>query len=138
MYLFQRSEDLQNRLHPYYLVYVSNEGDIVANHFEVKRLLDLIRSSCKGQTAPLSEICALFNRLTQDGRDMQRYSHLLTDAIKSMVEVKEEKDIDSLFSGGATSALVNTFAELDDFELLAFIVIQQKQFIDNSAQDEVS
>ncbi|AOO35069.1 ATP-dependent helicase [Escherichia coli] len=129
--------DLQNRLHPYYLVYVSNEGHIVANHFEVKRLLDLIRSSCKGQTEPLSEICALFNRLTQDGRDMQRYSHLLTDAIKSMVEVKEEKDIDSLFSGGATSALVNTFAGLDDFELLAFVVIQQKQLIEHSAQDEV-
>ncbi|WP_284509622.1 hypothetical protein [Salinivibrio costicola] len=68
---------------------------------------------------------------------MQRYSHLLTDAIKSMIEVKEEKDVDSLFCGGATSALVNTFAGLDDFELLAFIVIQQKQLIENSAQDEV-
>ncbi|EFA6058854.1 hypothetical protein C5062_004424, partial [Escherichia coli] len=66
------------------------------------------------------------------------YSHLLTDAIKSMVEVKEEKDIDSLFNGGATSALVNTFAGLDDFELLAFIVIQQKHLMENSAQDEVS
>ena len=48
----------------------------------------------------------------------------LDQAIHSMIEVKEEKDIDSLFSGGKTTALVDTIAGLDDFELITFIVIQ--------------
>jgi SNF2 family DNA or RNA helicase len=115
----------QNRLHPYYLVYISNDGDIIADHTEVKRLLDLIRTSCKGQSNPIQAVCRLFNERTQDGKNMGQYSELLSQAIRSMIEVKEERDIDSLFSGGKTSALVHTIAGLDDFELIAFLVVQE-------------
>lgn len=115
----------QNRLHPYYLVYISNDGDIIADHTEVKRLLDLIRTSCKGQSSPIQSVCRLFNEQTQDGRKMGQFSELLSRAIRSMIEVKEERDIDSLFSGGKTSALVHTIAGLDDFELIAFLVVQE-------------
>ena len=118
--------DQQNRLHPYYLVYISDDGEIVADHTEVKRLLDLVRTSCKGQAEPIQAICRLFNERTDDGRNMTGQSELLSTAIRSMIEVKEEKDIDSLFSGGTTTALVNTIAGLDDFELVAFLVIQEK------------
>jgi len=55
---------------------------------------------------------------------MKAYSDLLAQAIRSMVDSKEDRDIDSLFSGGRTTALVNTIAGLDDFELIAFLVIQ--------------
>ena len=118
--------DQQNRLHPYYLVYSSSDGEIIADHTEVKRLLDLTRSCCKSQTSPIANVCALFNSVTQDGRNMEPYSNLLSDAIRSMVDVKEEKDLDSLFSSGETTALVNSIQGLDDFELLAFIVIQDE------------
>jgi len=90
----------------------------------VKLLLDLTRSCCKNQNSPIANVCALFNSATQDGRNMEPYSNLLSDAIRSMVDVKEEKDLDSLFSSGETTALVNSIQGLDDFELLAFIVIQ--------------
>lgn len=115
----------QNRLHPYYLVYISNNGDIIADHTEVKRLLDLIRTSCKGQSNPIQTVCRLFNERTQDGKNMGQYSELLSQAVRSMVDVKEERDIDSLFSGGRTTALVHTIAGLDDFELIAFFVVQE-------------
>ncbi|MDP2204511.1 MAG: helicase-related protein [Methylicorpusculum sp.] len=117
----------QNRLHPYYLVYISQDGDVITNHTEVKRLLDLVRSACKGQNQPIPDVCQLFNQITADGRNMQVYSDLLGKAIRSMIDVQEDKDIDSLFSGGRTTALVNTIAGLDDFELIAFIVIQSGQ-----------
>lgn len=113
-----------NRLHPYYLVYIGQNGDIITDHTEAKRLLDLARAACKGQTQPITAACQLFNQATQDGRSMQTYSTLLDQAIRSMVEVKEEKDLDSLFSGGKTTALTNTIAGLDDFELISFLVIQ--------------
>jgi hypothetical protein len=115
----------QNRLHPYYLVYVGHDGGVIIDHTEVKRLLDLIRTSCKGQAEPIRAVCQLFNERTQDGRKMEHCSALLSAAIRSMIEVKEEKDIDSLFSGGRTTALVHTIAGLDDFELIAFLVIEE-------------
>jgi hypothetical protein len=55
---------------------------------------------------------------------MDHYSDLLSSAIRSMVEVKEGKDIDSLFSGGSTTALTNIIQGLEDFELIAFLVVQ--------------
>ena len=113
-----------NRLHPYYLVYVDVNGDVVANHTEVKPLLDLVRANCKGLTEPLLDMCKQFNKDTADGRRMSLYSELLSSAIKSMIDVKEEKDLDSLFTSGKTTALVNAIAGLDEFELVAFIVVQ--------------
>ena len=118
------NHDQQNRLHPYYLVYIDQHGETVASHFEVKHLLDLLRTSCKGRSEPIHDACHQFNTVTDDGRNMANYSNLLSQAIRSMIDIKAEKDIDSLFSGGPTSALVNTIAGLDDFELLAFIVVQ--------------
>ena len=115
----------QNRLHPYYLVYIGPDGDVMADHTEVKRLLDLIRSSCKGNDEPIRALCQLFNERTQDGRNMRPYSDLLSRAIRSMIEVKDEKDIDSLFGGGRTTALTTTIQGLDDFELIAFLVIEE-------------
>ncbi|SJN14053.1 DEAD/DEAH box helicase-like protein [Halomonas citrativorans] len=114
-----------NRLHPYYLVYISRAGEVIHDHTEVKRLLDLVRSCCKGQDKPIVEACQRFNQETLDGRQMQTYSDLLGQSIRSMIEVKEEKDLDSLFSGGKTTALTNTISGLDDFELISFIVIQE-------------
>lgn len=113
-----------NRLHPYYLVYVGRDGRIIANHTEVKKLLDLVRTSCKGQSTPIANVCRFFNQQTDDGRNMRAYSDLLGTSIRSMIDVKEEKDLDSLFTGGQTTALLNTISGLDDFELIAFLVVQ--------------
>jgi SNF2 family DNA or RNA helicase len=114
-----------NRLHPYYLIYIHRNGEIVHDHTEVKRLLDLARSCCKGLAEPITGVCQHFNQATADGRKMQPYSDLLNKAIRSMIEVKEEKDLDSLFTGGKTTALTHTISGLDDFELIAFLVIQE-------------
>lgn len=113
-----------NRLHPYYLIYISQNGQIIADQTQIKRLLDLVRTGCKGVTQPIRDLCAAFNAETQDGRRMDTYSTLLNDAIRSMIEVKEERDLDSLFSGGHTTALTQTIAGLQDFELIAFIVVR--------------
>lgn len=115
-----------NRLHPYYMVYIADDGKIIANHNEIKKLLDLVRSTCKGQSKPLDDICHLFNQVTDDGRNMSAYSNLLKEAIGSIIDLKEDKDIDSLFSGERTTALIDTVAGLDDFELINFLIVQER------------
>ncbi|HYD51138.1 MAG TPA: helicase-related protein [Gemmatimonadaceae bacterium] len=119
-----------NRLHPHYLVYLDDSGTVLADHTGVKRLLDLIRAGCRNRDEPAWEVCRLFNAATRDGADMGRYSHLLTEAIRSMIDVTEERDIDSLFSPGRTTALVQTIAGLDDFELIAFLAIVEEPLDD--------
>ena len=55
---------------------------------------------------------------------MDKYSQLLSDAIHSIVNIKEEKDIVSLFKAGGTTALTNKISGLDDFELINFLVVK--------------
>jgi len=113
-----------NRLHPYYLVYMGMDGETILPHTEVKRLLDLVRSVAKPCETPILEAYQPFNQRTQDGREMRIYSDLLTAAIRSIVQIKEEKDLDSLFSGQKTTALTGPANGLDDFELIAFLVVE--------------
>jgi hypothetical protein len=115
-----------NRLHPHYLVYLDDDGQVVADHTEVKHLLDLIRAGCRNRDEPAWEVCRVFNAATRDGAEMGTYSHLLTDAIRSMIDLTDERDVDSLFSPGHTTALAQTIAGLDDFELTAFLAIVEE------------
>jgi hypothetical protein len=68
----------------------------------------------------------LFNKETRSGYDMSKYSDLLQQSIQSIINVKEESDIDSLFSEGATTILTNKIQGLDDFELICFLVLKDK------------
>ncbi|MBN2981563.1 helicase-related protein [Cohnella algarum] len=117
--------DKQNRLHPFYLVYMSEDGEVVTNHMDVKKTLDILRALCRGQSEPMMEACRSFNQATKDGKKMDMYSMLLEETIRSIVQVKEENDLDSLFSSGGTTALIDSIKGLEDFELLTFVVIRQ-------------
>lgn len=114
----------QNRLHPFYMVYISNDGDVVCDHLSPKDMLDKMRYLCKGKTEPIASLCRKFNKETRDGKDMKEVSALLGQSIASIIEVKEESDIDSFLSGGQVSFLADTIKGLDDFELICFLVVQ--------------
>jgi hypothetical protein len=114
-----------NRLYPYYLVYINQSGEVVYDYTQAKYLLDIARKACRGKDHPIPEAYEKFNEKTNDGRDMSQYSELLDIVIHTIQDVKAEKDIDSLFSGLTTSALVDVVSGLNDFELISFIVIEE-------------
>lgn len=116
--------DKTNQLHPFYLVYITAEGKILSNHLNVKNTLDILRSLCKGNSEAIKDVYELFNDETDDGKNMVRYSELLNKSIEAVLNVKDESDVDSLFSAGGTTALMNNIKGLEDFELLTFVVIK--------------
>ncbi|MBM6759346.1 helicase-related protein [Bacteroides mediterraneensis] len=116
--------DRSNLLHPFYMVYLSHTGKVICDHLSPKKLLDKMRYACKDKTVPDKALCKQFNKETRDGKNMRHYSDLLQSAIESIITVKEESDIDSLFSVGETSALTYNIKGLDDFELICFLVIK--------------
>ena len=116
----------QNRLHPYYIVYLDNDGNLVNNHLEVKQTLDILRASCKGQNEPIKAVYSIFNKETDDGLKMDKYNELLNSSIKSIIQVKETNDLIYLFKQGSDVLQEKQIKGLDDFELLAFIVVKQE------------
>lgn len=116
--------DNQNRIHPFYMVYIGMDGEVICDYLNPKKMLDDIRILCRGKKEPIKELCQRFNEETDDGRDMTELSELLSEAINSIIDCKEESDIDSLFSAGGTSALMSAVSGLDDFELICFLVVK--------------
>lgn len=116
--------DDQNRLHPFYMVYISDEGEVICDHLSPKNMLDKMRFLCKGKTEPIPELYKQFNKETNNGKNMEQFSRLLGDAISSIIQLKEENDIESLFKPGGTSLLANNFKGLNDFELITFLVVR--------------
>ena len=114
----------QNRLHPFYMVYMSDDGEVVVDHLSPKEMLDSFRLLCKGKKEPDKELCVAFNEETDDGRKMEKYSSLLGESIASIIEVKNESEMDSFLSGKQMSFLSETISGLDDFELISFLVIR--------------
>ena len=116
--------DKKNRLHPFYMVYISKDSDVLVNHLEPKDLLDRMRMLCKGETEPIMELCRKFNAETRDGQRMGTYSRLLGDAISSIVKVKEQSDLFSFLDGDPNALFGNQVKGLDDFELICFLIIR--------------
>lgn len=114
----------QNRLHPYYLVYLKDDGEVIYNHLDVKSTLDVLRTTAKGKTEPIAELCRKFNRETKDGAKMDKYNALLDSAVASIIEVKEQNDLQSLFTVGSKVLFQQSIDGLDDFELVSFAVVK--------------
>ena len=116
--------DSLNRIHPFYMVYIGVDGEIICDYLNPKRLMDDLRLLCRGKDEPIPEVYHAFNKETDDGRDMAEMSALLSEAIDSIIDTKEESDIDSLFKKGGTSALMSEVSGLEDFELICFLVVK--------------
>ena len=87
--------------------------------------MDDLHELCYGRKEPVRALCDAFNGETDDGADIRGPSELLSDAINSIMDTKEESDIDSLFRAGGTTALLSEVKGIDDFELVAFVVVKE-------------
>ncbi|WP_341874049.1 helicase-related protein [Dolosigranulum pigrum] len=116
----------QNRLYPFFMVYLSDEGEVIIDHLSPKDLLDTFRLLCKGKIKPNQLLCNQFNEETNDGKKMDLYSDLLEEAINSIINLKNESELEGFLSGKQMSFLSGTIDGLDDFELITFLVIKDK------------
>lgn len=113
-----------NRLHPYYMVYIKNSGELLLNHVESKKILDAIRMLCKGVNKPITDLCQELNNETDEYHDMHEFSELLKKSIASILQVEEEKEILSLFKSGGTTALQDKIKGIEDFKLISFLIVR--------------
>ncbi|MFV0499479.1 MAG: hypothetical protein ACK5NF_05555, partial [Bacilli bacterium] len=76
---------------------------------------------CKGKITPEQTAYEIFNTSTNDGKNMDSYSKLLSESINSIIDTNDQSVVDSLFTSGPI--VTNNIAGLDDFELITFLVI---------------
>jgi hypothetical protein len=114
----------QNPLYPYYMVYVTEDGEVKLSFTHIKKILDYYKKLCSGQSMVLSEFVAEFNKQTEDGSKMQHFSSLLENAIENLIDKKQEIGVASLFSKGGTTMQKKYYEGIEDFELITFLILK--------------
>ena len=110
-------------LAPNYLIHLGEDGAVLLPYTQAKQILDRLKRVCLGRDLPDAGACALFDRTTKNGEDMRQAQRLLASAVASVVGKSEERAVASLFSPGGTHALAGEFAGINDFEVVAFLVV---------------
>ncbi|MBS0398507.1 MAG: helicase [Proteobacteria bacterium] len=110
-------------LSPHYLVHVGDDSAVLLPFPQAKQILDRLKRLCVGRDLPDAAACAHYDKATQQGEDMRHTQRLLAAAVGSVVGKTEERAVASLFAPGGTHALAGEFAGMDDFEVVAFLVI---------------
>lgn len=113
-------------LNPNFVVHVSDEGEVLLPYTQVKQVLDRLKKAAIGRDLSDAEACARFDKATRYGRDMEKYQRLLARAVASIAGKSEERAVASLFNPGGTHALKGEFAGINDFEVVAFLIILPK------------
>jgi hypothetical protein len=119
----ERQADTTYPLAPIYLVHVGDDGVVVLPYTQAKRILDRLKRLCLGKELPDDPAYTLFERQTKQGADMKAARDRLAVAIASISGKSEERAVASLFTPGGTHAIRGEFAGMDDFEVLAFLVV---------------
>lgn len=114
----------QNALFPYYLVYVTDDGEVRQSFLHVKQILDYYKKLCCGKGEVLGDLVRQFNGETADGGNMKHYSELLNVAVENLIGKKQEIGVASLFSRGGTTLQQEFYDGLEDFELITFLVLK--------------
>lgn len=114
----------QNALFPYYLVYVTQDGQVKLSFLHAKQILDYYKKLCSGQSEVLTELVRAFNEETKEGSRMTAYSKLLNTAVENLIGKKQEIGVASLFSRGGTTLQKDFYDGLEDFELITFLVLK--------------
>lgn len=110
-------------LAPHYVVHVGDDGTMLLSFTQAKQVLDRLKRLCIGRDLPDAEACASFDKTTRNGKDMSTTQDLLATAVASIVGKKEERAVASLFSPGGTHAMKGEFQGINDFEVVAFLVV---------------
>jgi hypothetical protein len=110
-------------LSPHYLVHVGDDGVVHLPFTQAKTILDQLKRLCDGRDLPDATANEQFEKSTKQGRDMSHPCRLLASAVSSIMGKKEERAVASLFTPGGTHAIQGEFAGMNDFEVVAFLVI---------------
>lgn len=114
----------ENSILPYIVIYMRIDGTVKINYMYAKQVLDFFKKLCLGKKEVNQELVNAFYAETNGGSDMTKYSNILTDAIEAIHGKQDEVGMGSLFSPGGTNIQTELLDELDDVELISFLIIR--------------
>ncbi len=116
-----------NRLQPYFLAYVRDDGSVRYAFKQAKQTLTLFSALARGRAEALTELASAFDRETRHGRDVAKYDRMIRACIRSVESTYRQAEIGSFVGRRETSLAARSRrpAAGADFELVTWLVIME-------------
>ena len=117
-----------NPLQPYFLVYIREDGEVRFTFAQPKQILEIYRLLCENKKNPYEELCALFDKQTDNGANLTQYNNLLQKAVRSLSRTYKRRAIGNLLSdrSGTLPKKQQHVSKTTDFELITWLVIKSE------------
>lgn len=119
-----KNDNDKNSLYPYYLAYVSEDGEIIYNYTNIKKILDIYKSLCLGNDKVFKDLVETFNKETKYQKKMEKYNDLLKSVTDDILGKIEEDETISIFSLGDLNGLFKNSNQQNEFEIISYLVIK--------------
>lgn len=116
-------QDESYPLAPYYMAYVTEEGEVPLPHTQVRQLLDALRGMCITGSTVSEKALQRWNKRTRKGRHTESYTHLLAKAVRELSGVEEERRVLSLFRSGSSIPSRSGIQGINTVEVLSYLVV---------------
>jgi superfamily II DNA or RNA helicase len=106
----------ESSLYPYYLMYVTEDGEIYFGNSSARETLKEFRRIAYGKENADPKLVELFNKKTKNASDMSFYSALLNRAIAGIKGEEDRKAQQSIFDfGGYNNQFENTSSDDEEY-----------------------
>ncbi len=115
-----------NPLQPYFLVYIRDDGTVRYNFTNAKQVLEIYRLMCEGKTEPFENLCNLFNKETDNGKEMSKYTDLMQKAVSEITQAYKKRSSQKLIldRNAVIAPKEKQISKLSDFELITWLIIK--------------
>ncbi len=121
----EEEQEIKNSLYPYFLVYVSADGEIIHSYHHIKKTLDIFRATATNKKEALSGLVKEFHKETSGAKRMEVYQELLTKAVQDINGKAEQEETMNLFRlGGLSSFMSKQSREVEDFEIVSYLILR--------------
>ena len=116
-------ERTPNRLQPYFLVYVHDDGSVRYTFRQAQQCLALFQTLAAGRSNPAQVLEDAFDKETEQGRRMEKYDRLMETSLQNITGTFRNAELSQLFSRQRGARLTRK-SEHDSFELVTWLVIR--------------
>jgi len=110
--------------HPYFLAYVRDSGDVRYFYAQAKQILAMFGELCRGNDKPDTALCELFDRETDNGKEMKHYDDLLDKAVRDLRKHFDSHAMGQMSTIGRDTVIPKSSDVPDSFELITWLLIK--------------
>jgi len=121
-----REKSEKNPLYPYYMLYVTEDGDIPYSYTHSKKILDMYKKVCQNSSKVDDRAAKAFAKQTKNGQDMSFYKGLLEKAVENIIGKTQEEKRKSIFNMEGSTFHEEDVAGIKDFEVISYLILKDE------------